>query len=67
MHQLNGDCRRVEAFGRHLQRFARGVDQQGPQALAAAEHGIAHGRVQPLRGLGSIGQGTLQGAFDPLA
>ena len=49
MHQLDGDCRRIEHVGRHAQRLARGIDQQRPDPLATTQRRVAHGLVQDRR------------------
>ena len=63
MHQLDGDGGCVEALGIDAQGLAGRVDQQRTQALAAAEHRVAHGGMQPLRRPARSGQGPLEGVL----
>src|SRR5699024_12146370 len=52
-----------------LQRYAEGssggVEQLRTDALAVAEHGIAHGVVQCGRHAAVVGLALFEGAFDP--
>lgn len=69
---------RVDQFHRHRWRIQAAflgaeqgtacIDQQRTHALAATEHGVAHGRVQTLRGEGGAGKARIQlpfGACNP--
>jgi len=49
VNEFDGNSRGIEPGAVGPQALARGVDEQRPDPLAAVEHGIAHGFVQPGR------------------
>ncbi len=60
--QLDGTGGHVEAFDRCPQQFAGGMQQDGTEALAIAQHHIAHGLVQATGGDPGGGQAGIQRA-----
>lgn len=65
--ELDSHRRRIQVFRLCAEQVATGVHQQRAHALAAAQHGIAHGLVQALRCFGRRGQGSVELAFDTVA
>ncbi len=66
VHHLDGTRQREQLFAVASHGFARGEDQQGPNALTAREEAVAHG---PVDGGGPLllgGQGCCRAPRPPL-
>ena len=64
MDQFHRGGRRVQHLRRDVQCFTGEINQQWPQALAAAEHRVALRGVQALRNHVGVGQHIMQDGMD---
>ena len=64
VNQLDRRARPQRARPRHLEQIGAGHHQKRPDALAAAEHGVAHGLVQPRLRAARLGQRPIEHRLD---
>ena len=66
VNELDGRRRRIEQLERRTERFAGGIHQHRPHALAAGQRAVAHGFEQARRGSAIDLERARQHAFDAL-